>query len=207
MILPNTVTKYLPVVGIAVCAFLAGRYTTKDSVTKELDTKYHEQLAQFEQTSKQEYEQKLAVETEKTKMDYEAKISKITDSKKTTVIDKDGNTTITEETKTKENTEEKETKTDDKTSNKTDTKDVVSNDTKTETKDISKETKEITKITPPPAIRIYAMMLLDDVVHQRDPMYGSGAMYDLGFLNVGTVGLFSPTTSKTSVGFTLGISF
>ena len=187
--------------------FLLGKYTATITVSKDYESKYAEAVQKVEETTKSQYQQQLSSQIVQIKAEYEAKIAKITDTSKVTVIAKDGTTTITEKTKVAENTEVK-TNTD--SSKKTDTADttqVASKTTNTDTKTVNSEKKEVTTTTAAAKFRFYGMAVTE-VYHDTDfkMSYGSGVMYDVLFANVGVLGIYTPTTGSTSVGFTLGIS-
>jgi hypothetical protein len=177
------------------------------SVTKESESKYEKLLSEYQASSKLSYEQKLLAETETIKKDYETKLSKITETSKTTVISKDGTTTITENTKTKEDKTSKSSETADTKKTDSSTKIDTADSEKYKQEKVTETVKEIVKITPPRSFRAYGIAEIDDVTGEKVLTYGAGIMYDIGPINVGTLGTYAPTTTKKGVGITLGISF
>jgi len=188
---------------VALIFFLIGKYQATVTVSRDYESKYAEAVQKSETSIKLKYDQQISAITESMRVDYESKIARITNTSKKTVIAKDGTTTITEKTKIKENTEVKDTaisiftRTDEKTTQ------VSQTDTKIDNKEVNKETKEITKITPASLFKLYSSVTIDD---EKDLTFGSGLMYDLYFANVGILGTYTPNTTRKAVGLTFGFN-
>jgi len=191
--------KNLAIAGGAVLllalTFAGGRYSVKNSVEtdKLLEKQKTELTSQFEERLKEvnELHTKELVEQK----------SKFTDTTKTTVINKDGTTTVTEHTTVKEKSKVKE-----RVVVKVEVKEVEKIVVKTEIQ-IKEVIKEVTKITPPPSWRAYGVGAVVSPGDRNTMGYGAGGSYDFGPLNVGGFGVYTPNASDKVLGLTVGITF
>lgn len=207
MISRDLLIKSSLIVGSLALAFLTGRYTMRGSVTKELETKYERLYSEYQSSTKLSFETKLAEEVASVKSDYETKLNKITETTKTTVISKDGTTTITENTKTKEDRTSKSSESSESKRSDVTTKVDTSDDRSSKQEKVTETVKEIVKITSPRSFRAYGLVEINDIANEKFLVYGAGIMYDIGPVNVGTLGTYSPLTHEKSAGITLGVSF
>lgn len=200
------VKKFIPYIGISVLAFVIGRYTMTTSTIKEAETKYKKTLAESIVSIDREYNQYLSEQTEQIKKDYDLRIKKLTQTSKVTVINKDGTTTITEKTKTKEDQNSKSSEV--INSNKTDKKTelATTESAKSTLNTETKTSKETIKTTSTAQWRLYSIIEIVDFTGERVVGYGAGIMYDIGPFNVGTLGIYAPSNTNKSIGLTLGIT-
>lgn len=198
--------KYGSVAVLISVAFLAGRYTTKSSITKEIETQYQQRLSEQEQVVQNAYEQRLLIATIAIKSEYDSKIAKNIETTKVTVTNKDGSSVVTEKTKTQENSQSiVSTNTDIKTDSSS-TASASSATSNSKSSEVTQSKKEISKTTSSPSVRLYGTVLIDYGHPKQDNLFGFGTSYDFGVINVGTIGLYRPSDSKGYMGITLGVN-
>lgn len=205
--LVNLLKKYgLPALALVV-AFAAGRWTMRSSVEKEAESKYEAQLHEETSRIETEWKQKLVDETASLRKQLQEVTTKNVVTDKKTTTKPDGTTIVEEHTKISEKNKKNETVAEDK--KKTEQTNEGSNKQEQTKKDekVTETVKTVEKIIPPPSWRVYGVAALSRPTDDRKASYGAGTMYDLGPVNVGGFGLYSPEGKDTTIGLTVGISF
>jgi hypothetical protein len=199
--------KYGLWAGALVLSFAAGRYTMRQAVEKEVETRYEKRYTEMLSQVETRFSERLRESVESVKKEVQTASMKSNDIDEKIEVKPDGTHNITRKIRSRERTKTNTVVKKDKTTIEKQ-KDESTTKVEKQIVEVEKQViKEVEKVIPPPSWRVYGVAAVSRPTDTRKVSYGAGGSYALGPVDVGGFGLYSPEGQDTTLGLTLGVSF
>lgn len=193
--------------GALVVAFAAGRFTMKAAVEKETDARYEKKYSSMLSEVETRFSDRLRESVETVRKEVQTASERENDVDEKIEVKPDGTHNISRKIRSRETSK---TNTVVKTEIKVVEVEKIVEKVVVQERVVVQE-KEVIKTventTPPPSWRVYGIASLRAPAEEKAKAYGAGTMYDVGPVNVGGFGTYSPDAQDTTVGLTVGVSF